>query len=95
MMLKENLLDDDETNLEAAVKRFQKGVDHQSESFTEKYERLAAKERRQKFTIVAYTCVVALYIAAAMICYLASFSHLHGLMFAYLYSLVQQLSINA
>ena len=82
MMLKEKLLDDDETNLEAAVKRFQKGVDHQSESITEKYERLATKERRQKFTIVAYTCVVALYITAAMICYLASFSHLHGLMFA-------------
>ena len=93
-MLKENLLlddddDDDELktpnitkDLDAAVKRFQKGVDHQSESITEKYERLAAKERRQKFTIVAYTCVVALYIAAAMICYLASFSHLHGLMFA-------------
>lgn len=93
MMLKENLLHDDnelkipnttkETDLlDAAVKRFQKGVDHQSESITEKYERLAAKEWRQKFTIVAYTCAVALYIMAAMICYLASFSHLHGLMFA-------------
>ena len=94
MMLKENLLDDDDDDdneqlkknitkdLDAAVKRFQKGVDHQSESITEKYERLATKERRQKFTIVAYTCVVALYIVAAMICYLASFSHLHGLMFA-------------
>ena len=89
-MLKENLLEDElkiphipvETDLSEAVRRFQEADQRSEESIKERYTRLAAKETLNMFTLVAYTCVVALYITATTISYLASFSHILGLMFS-------------